>query len=320
MMKILLSLLALADIHAAIAGVENCRAILPVSVGIVGETVQWNGPCVNGYAEGVGSLIRLVDGKQVGSFQGRMSEGLMAEGYEKKPDGSQYEGQYKQGLPDGRGEWVGKDYDNYAGEWRNGVKSGWGIANYSLGGRYEGPWDHDQPSGKGKITYAGEKWVETDVSFPSQGADAVVEHYALKDPDRSPRLGDLLPPPIAKNSAVPFDKGFAEMTPEHQQLIRSAYPLLHPNDIPPYPLHGRVEIFRWLSQAQKAVLTDGVFYAQVDVDPEGNASKVRIFETPNKELGNFIAAVLLRQKYSPAQCANAPCAMRYPFKVSFTTN
>lgn len=320
MRKSILFLLLTCGLHTAAALADTCRVILPASVELSGEALQWNGPCEGGYADGIGSLLRILDGKQVGSFQGRMSKGMMSEGYEKMPDGGQYEGHYKDGLREGQGEWVGKNRDNYAGEWRAGQRSGWGVANYSLGGRFEGPWDHDHPSGKGKITYAGGKRLETDVAFPPESTGAVTRLYSLKNPDWAYRAGDTAPQAIAKSSVVPFDKGFAELTLEQQQLVRRVYPLLHSNDIPPYPLHGKVGIFKWLSQAHGEVRTPGLFYAQVDIDLEGKATSVRILESPDKELGNFIATVLLQQKYSPAQCNGAPCAMRFPFEVMLTTD
>jgi hypothetical protein len=65
-------------------------------------------------------LRRFLKREQIGSFEGRMAQGMMAEGYEKLPDGDRYEGQYKDGLRDGKGTWVSDRGNQYVGEWRAG--------------------------------------------------------------------------------------------------------------------------------------------------------------------------------------------------------
>lgn len=321
MMKTLLPCLLLlcAGSQAAVLGTENCRVSIPAGAEVPSETAIWNGPCVAGFAEGNGVLTRYVDGKQIGSFQGRMAQGMFAEGYEKLPNGDQYQGQYVQGLREGKGEWVGKYRDNYAGEWRAGERSGWGVANYALGGRYEGPWSGDQPDGKGNIIYAGGKRSAQDVTFPRQPpAPPAARTYKLRDANKDVMPGNFFPMPLALNSEVPYDKSYNELTPEQQQSVRRHYALLHPDDTPPYPEHGNAAIFRWVSQAHQAVVAEGEFAAQVDIDAEGKATSVRVLQTPDAELAKFISAVLMQQKYTPALCAGEPCAMRYPFSVKFT--
>jgi hypothetical protein len=114
----LIALLASASSHSATLGTENCRVILPASVQVADESAEWQGTCADGYAEGNGVLLRSVKKKQIGSFEGRMARGMMAEGYEEAPDGAKYEGQYQDGLRHGKGVAVYKNGVHYDGTWR----------------------------------------------------------------------------------------------------------------------------------------------------------------------------------------------------------
>jgi len=94
-----------------------------------------------------------------------------------KANGSRYEGEFKDGVPNGRGvcnysqgtryegEWVdgeseGKgivhkaDGTRLEGEFKDGVLIGHGIANYSDGDRYEGEWEDGNWNGQGIANYS----------------------------------------------------------------------------------------------------------------------------------------------------------------------
>lgn len=62
--------------------------------------------------------------------------------------------------------------------------------------------------------------------------------YALND--STPPTGSRLRRPQEKGSNVgmPYDKSYAEMTPAQQRRVREEYPMLHPDDVPPYPAKG----------------------------------------------------------------------------------
>ncbi len=315
--SVILALLALGSAQAATLGAENCRVILPAKAEVANETVKWKGPCLNGYAEGDGTLLRFVKQQQIGSFEGRMAEGMMAEGYERTPDGGQYEGQYKNGLRDGKGSAIARDGVRYDGEWRAGLRNGRGVVNYPVGGSYDGPWLDDHPiGGEGKITYAGGlRTVNASEFVPPPEDDGEVQQFHLKENTRNSikRFAD----DVAYGTAVPFDKGYAQMTPQQQRQFRRHYPFLHADDVPPYPEKGTAEIMGWLSKAQGNVRAQGEFRAFVDVDASGKAGTMTIYASPSAELTEVIKIVLFNQKFSPARCNGTPCAMRYPFIVKF---
>ncbi|NVM77098.1 hypothetical protein FHW83_002904 [Duganella sp. SG902] len=313
----LFALLAFGGAQAATVGAENCRVILPAKVELAGETVEWKGPCANGYAEGDGVLLRFVKQRQVASFEGRMAQGMMAEGYEKTADGAQYEGQYKNGLREGKGSAIEKDGTRYDGEWRAGLREGRGVANFPLGGSYDGPWRDGQPGeGDGKITYAGGmRTIHARDFVPPPQDEGEVQRFRVK----GNTLNSLqrFPEDLAYGTAVPFDKGYAEMTPQQQQHFRRQYPFLHADDIPPYPEKGTAEIMRWLSKAQSNALAQGEFRAIVDVDAAGKATAITTYASPSAQLTDVVKILLFNQKFTPARCDGKPCAMRFPFTVQF---
>jgi len=78
------------------------------------------------------------------------------QGIRENPDGSTYAGQWKDGFPDGRGEWKAPppSSDSYIGEWKRGKKSGYGVQNFKSGDSYEGDWADGKMQDRGKYTYA----------------------------------------------------------------------------------------------------------------------------------------------------------------------
>jgi len=319
-LPVLIALLAAASSHAATLGAENCRVILPASVEVADESAEWQGTCADGYAEGNGILLRSVKKKQIGSFEGRMARGMMAEGYEQAPDGGKYEGLYKDGLREGKGAALYKDGVRYDGEWRAGKREGRGAATYPLGGRYEGPWHADRPAGgNGKVTYAGDqRTVNAEDYRPQAASDGEQEKFRLRERDGSSL--NRFPTDVAYGTSVPFDKGYAQMTPQQQQQFRAQYPFLHPDDVPPYPEKGTAEIFRWLYKAQGNVLAEGEFRAIVDINANGQATAISIYSSPDQKLTDVIKILLANQKFTPGLCGGKPCAMRFPFNVKFSTH
>lgn len=95
----------------------------------------------------------------------------------KYPNGDRYEGEWKDGAPNGNGKMIyanGDIYigswlsgnkhgegemtyangDHYGGSWRTGAKDGDGKMIYANGDVYEGEWKLENPSGRGRIAYA----------------------------------------------------------------------------------------------------------------------------------------------------------------------
>ena len=75
-------------------------------------------------------------------------------------DGSSYEGQVANGVPDGYGTISYSNGDEYVGEFQNGSIDGRGAMSYANGEQYVGEWKDNQITGRGTFNYAnGEKYV-----------------------------------------------------------------------------------------------------------------------------------------------------------------
>jgi hypothetical protein len=75
-------------------------------------------------------------------------------------DYSKYEGEIKNGLPNGQGTETLTNGDKYDGEWKNGKKNGQGITTYPDGRNYIGEYKDEKRNGQGTHTWSdGRKYV-----------------------------------------------------------------------------------------------------------------------------------------------------------------
>src|SRR6185312_12935557 len=81
------------------------------------ESITWSGPCKDGYAEGEG-----------------VAQWLKA----KKPTQKKYEGERRDGYPNGTGTYIWADGKRYAGQWVNGKQTGDGDFKFPNGDHYVG--------------------------------------------------------------------------------------------------------------------------------------------------------------------------------------
>lgn len=68
------------------------------------------------------------------------------------PNGNVYEGEFKDGYPNGKGKMICNNGDIYECEWKNGMPNGMGKCTYANGNVYEGEFIDGARSGKGKMT------------------------------------------------------------------------------------------------------------------------------------------------------------------------
>ena len=89
---------------------------------------------------------------------GDVYEGELKEG---KPDGrgrmtcangNVYKGEWKEGKPDGRGKMTDTDGSVYEWDWKDGLQDGRGKMTYATGLVYEGEWKDGLEDGQGKMT------------------------------------------------------------------------------------------------------------------------------------------------------------------------
>ena len=68
-----------------------------------------------------------------------------------------YEGEWKDGQPNGQGTYTSTSGDTYVGEWKDGKKNGQGTMTWANGNTYVGEWKDNEKHGQGTMTYANGK-------------------------------------------------------------------------------------------------------------------------------------------------------------------
>jgi hypothetical protein len=76
------------------------------------------------------------------------------------PDGSKYVGNWKNGKYNGQGTSISPLGIKYVGSWKNGKKNGQGTFTHSDGSKYDGSWKNGSQNGQGIYTSSiGDKYV-----------------------------------------------------------------------------------------------------------------------------------------------------------------
>ncbi len=163
-------------------------------------------------------------------------------------------------------------------------------------------------------------------SAPVAGPDP----HALKDPE----YGGSEVFAIVGAAPLPVDKRFEELSEEQKSVYRSWYQNLGSNDDPPFPENGLLNLYQQTIGLHNKFAqshggrrgTVGRYFIVVPVDEHGVAHSIAIrkvgangihgnFE-PDEGIANYLAAVFMREKYRPAQCGGAPCAMDFAVSLN----
>jgi len=117
-----------------------------------GDTAQWTGACISGYAEGLGTATFSHDG-QSQSFTANFVHGVIPDGHviTRWGQGWSYDGETVGGRFNGPGILTTDASDHFDGMWNNGKLTGFGVLLRANGERYAGDWRDDKPNGKGEL-------------------------------------------------------------------------------------------------------------------------------------------------------------------------
>jgi hypothetical protein len=84
------------------------------------EKISWSGECVDGMAEGKGTLQFFIGSTPAARYEGDMRNGRAdGHGTHVDPDGARYEGQWRNNAADGFGVYT-RDGKRHEGTWANG--------------------------------------------------------------------------------------------------------------------------------------------------------------------------------------------------------
>lgn len=277
------------------------------------ETSRYEGPLVRGVKEGDGALRDAKGGIYSGIFRQGYLHGKATFAVDKY---YRLDGEFNRGRLVGPVKILFISGNQYEGEWHEGKPHGQGVMRYGTGGQYSGLWQNGLRHGQREITYSNGLKRSGDFSAgiieggtPLPSTDA---KYHLKRDSESVhnRLS-----PLVRDGKLPFNKSYAELTPEQQRFARSAFPALQDGDVPPYPAHGMESVIRAVSKLMEIRPLEGELWMDVLIDEEGMPVSSTIRKAPDKEVANFAGNLLLISKFTPAVCGGKPCPMSYSFRM-----
>jgi hypothetical protein len=143
---------------------------------------------------------------------------------------------------------------------------------------------------------------------PPQGASAPA--YTLRDTF----VGSVIPTDVV-SSALPFDKTWAELTPQQRDLVRADYESIAPGDEPPFPERGLKHVALPFVRVSEQTGDVGKVIASVTVDSHGQARDVVVYKSPSKEVTAVAIHALVDEKYKPAVCKGQPCTMAFVLRL-----
>jgi hypothetical protein len=153
-------------------------------------------------------------------------------------------------------------------------------------------------------------------SGAAQGNDESAP-YSLA-PDR-PVTGTMIGRPVVTGMRIPFDKSYAELSPEQQSMLKADYANMGASDEPPFPLNGLKAVSEAIAHAEITASVDGELVVQVDVNSSGDATSANVVRSPNARIARIAANTLQREKYKPALCRGQPCAMPFVYHVELSS-
>lgn len=117
---------------------------------------------------------------------------------------------------------------------------------------------------------------------------------------------------------IPFGSAWEELDPKQQAWVRSLYPGLKKDEIPPFPSRGLGMLFEEIRLAAQQLQMQGKVKFSVHVAANGSADSVQLDDSPNKAVGKRVTDIALATKFKPATCDGSPCAMDFFVEIEIT--
>ena len=135
--------------------------------------------------------------------------------------------------------------------------------------------------------------------------------YAITGP---PETGSHLPAKLG-TYAVALNRRWADLPPDEQGIIKSYYEAMASGDEPPFPAEGLGTIIGAVVKLCAHRCKNGTVRVVATIDREGVAQTARVLEADQVKVGEFLAQVLLLERYKPAVCKGVPCQMDFPLFI-----
>jgi Gram-negative bacterial TonB protein C-terminal len=139
--------------------------------------------------------------------------------------------------------------------------------------------------------------------------------YTLKQ--ETPDVGSNIRREVMSNSLVPLDKTYADLTPAERANWNNQYINLGAKDEPPFPARGLRDMYSLVVKGQERLRVKGKVSMVVTVDEKGQATDVSVLTSPNADMSEIVARVMMAEKFKPALCDGKPCKMEFPFRTEF---
>lgn len=118
--------------------------------------------------------------------------------------------------------------------------------------------------------------------------------------------------------ALPYDKAYADLTPGQQRMLKGRYVQMAEGDEPPFPVDGLGALHRSIAKANELARGGlGKLELEVLVDAAGTATRVDVVQAHDAKVAQYAAQIAMLTKYKPALCQGKPCAMGFPFAITF---
>ena len=134
----------------------------------------------------------------------------------------------------------------------------------------------------------------------------------------APKTGSNIKRDVIWGGALPYDKTYAELSPDEQRMFKSRYVEMRENDEPPFPVDGLGPLYKAIIKANEIARGGlGPFEMHIHVDTSGDATKVEVLQSPDAKLTQYAGKIGMLTKFKPALCNGAPCAMGFPMRINF---
>ncbi|HMX00901.1 MAG TPA: trypsin-like peptidase domain-containing protein [Cyclobacteriaceae bacterium] len=120
-----------------VCNTQGCKLLDPYFSD--GVTLTWEGDCINGKANGFGKLLKYKNGEYESTYEGEFKNGIReGKGKFTHKDGTVREGQFVNGQLMGKGSMYSADGQRYSGEFVNYRIHGYGTVYFANGAKFEG--------------------------------------------------------------------------------------------------------------------------------------------------------------------------------------